>query len=140
LVFVWEVTFVLFNSMLQYVINRLMHAFLFISIESLYLSVIDTILCDKVCQWLVTGRWYSLGTLVSSTNNTDCYDITEILWEYGIKHHKPNTLFKSYILYLCVCDIYINFDFVRIIYLCRFESLYINKITNYKHLNHIYLL
>ena len=35
-------------------------------------------LCDKVCQWLVTGRWFSANTLVSSTNKTDCHDITEI--------------------------------------------------------------
>ena len=25
-------------------------------------------LCDKVCQWLATGRWFSPGTPVSSTN------------------------------------------------------------------------
>ena len=36
-------------------------------------------LCDKVCQWLATGRWFSPGTLVSSTNKTDRHDITEIL-------------------------------------------------------------
>jgi len=29
---------------------------------------IDTTLCDKVCQWLETGRWFSPGILVSSTN------------------------------------------------------------------------
>jgi hypothetical protein len=34
---------------------------------------------DKVCQWLVTGRWFSPGILVSSTNKTDHHDITEIL-------------------------------------------------------------
>jgi hypothetical protein len=27
-----------------------------------------TTLCDKVCQWLVAGRWYSPGPPVSSTN------------------------------------------------------------------------
>jgi hypothetical protein len=29
--------------------------------------------CDKVCQWLVTSRWFSLGIhqVVSSTNKTD---------------------------------------------------------------------
>jgi len=27
----------------------------------------DTTLCDKVCQWLATGLWFSLGTPVSST-------------------------------------------------------------------------
>jgi hypothetical protein len=35
--------------------------------------------CDKVCQWLSTGRWFSPGTAVSSTNKTDIHDITEIL-------------------------------------------------------------
>ena len=30
-----------------------------------------TTLCDKVCQWLVTGRWFSPGPPVSSTNKTE---------------------------------------------------------------------
>ena len=29
----------------------------------------------KVCQWLATGRWFSLGTPVFSTNKTDHHDI-----------------------------------------------------------------
>ena len=33
----------------------------------------------KVCQWLATGRLFSPDTPVSSTNNTDLNDITEIL-------------------------------------------------------------
>jgi hypothetical protein len=28
-----------------------------------------------------TGRWFSLGAQVSSTNKTDCHDIAEILLE-----------------------------------------------------------
>jgi hypothetical protein len=36
-------------------------------------------LCDKVCQWLVAGQWFSLGSPVSSTTKTDGHDITEIL-------------------------------------------------------------
>jgi len=39
-------------------------------------GVFDTTLCDKVCQWLAAGRWFSQGTLVSSTINTDWHDIT----------------------------------------------------------------
>ena len=35
-----------------------------------------TTLCDKVCQWLATGGWFSP---VSSTNRTDRHDITKIL-------------------------------------------------------------
>jgi hypothetical protein len=30
--------------------------------------VLDTTLCDQVCQRLAAGRWFSLGTPVSSTN------------------------------------------------------------------------
>ena len=33
-------------------------------------------LCDKVCQWLATGWWFSPCTPVSSTNKTDRHDIT----------------------------------------------------------------
>jgi hypothetical protein len=40
-------------------------------------GVLDTALCDKVCQWLVTGRCIFPGTPVFSTNKTDCHDITD---------------------------------------------------------------
>ena len=42
-------------------------------------GVLDTTVCDDVCQWLATCRWYSLCTSPSSTNKIDCHDITEIL-------------------------------------------------------------
>ena len=42
-------------------------------------GVLETTLCDQVCQLLVAGRWFSPGTLVSSTNKTDHHNITEIL-------------------------------------------------------------
>jgi hypothetical protein len=35
-----------------------------------------TTLCDKVCQWLATGRCFFPGLPVSSTNKTDRHDIT----------------------------------------------------------------
>ena len=43
-----------------------------------------TTLCDKVCQWLVTDRWFSLGTAVFPTNKTDHHDITEILLKVAL--------------------------------------------------------
>jgi hypothetical protein len=42
-------------------------------------GVFDTTLCNKVCQWLATGQWFSPGTTISSTNKTDRHDITEKL-------------------------------------------------------------
>jgi hypothetical protein len=41
--------------------------------------------CDKVSQWLTTGRWFSPGPPVSSTNETDRHDITEILLKVALK-------------------------------------------------------
>ena len=47
--------------------------------------------CDQVCLWLAAKNvWFSPGTPVSSTNKTDCHDITEILLKIGVKHHNPN--------------------------------------------------
>ena len=46
-----------------------------------------TTLFDKVCQWLVTGRWFSPGPPVSSTNTTDRHNITGVLL---VKHHQTN--------------------------------------------------
>jgi hypothetical protein len=47
-------------------------------------GVLDTTICDKVCQSLAAGRWFSPGTPVSSINKTYCHDITEILLKVAI--------------------------------------------------------
>ena len=47
-------------------------------------GVLDTIFCNKVCQWLVAGRWFSLGTPVSSTNKMDRHNIAEILMKVAL--------------------------------------------------------
>jgi hypothetical protein len=47
-------------------------------------GVLDTALCDKVCQWLAPGQWFSPGTPVSSTNTTDRHDMTEILLKVAL--------------------------------------------------------
>jgi hypothetical protein len=43
-----------------------------------------TRLCVKACQWLATGRWFSPGTPVSSTNKTDRHDIIQILLKVAL--------------------------------------------------------
>ena len=45
-------------------------------------------LCDKVCQWLATGQWFSLSTLVSSTYTSDLHNVAEILLK-GALNTKP---------------------------------------------------
>jgi hypothetical protein len=48
------------------------------------LRVRYTTLCDKVCQLLATGQWFSPGNPVSSTNKTDHHDITEQLLKVAL--------------------------------------------------------
>ena len=50
---------------------------------SLRRGVLDTTLCNKVCQWLAVGQWFSLGTPISS-NKTDHHDIAEILLKMAL--------------------------------------------------------
>ena len=47
-------------------------------------GVLDITLCDKVSQWLEAGRWFSPATQISSTNKTDCHDITEMLLKVAL--------------------------------------------------------
>ena len=50
-------------------------------------------LCDKVCHWLVADPWFSPGTLISSTNETDRHDITEILLKVTLHTITPNPFY-----------------------------------------------
>ena len=66
-------------------------------------GVLDTTLCDKVCQWLASGRLFSPSTTVSSTNKTDCHEITKILLKvvlntiiHPIQQKRPQQLFSTY--------------------------------------------
>ena len=69
-------------------------------------GVLVTTLCDKVCQWLSTGRWFSPCTPVSSTNKTDRHNITEILLEVALNTiaPNPNTLIFMYIEWSMFCS------------------------------------
>ena len=58
-----------------------------------------TTLCDKVCQWLATDRWFSPGPPVSSTNKIDRHDISEILLKVTLNTIKPNQAFILWIFF-----------------------------------------
>jgi hypothetical protein len=55
-------------------------------------GVLDTTLCDKVCQWLVTGRWFYPDIQVSSSNKNNSHDMTEILLKVSL-----NTINHTYL-------------------------------------------
>ena len=54
--------------------------------------VLDTTLCDQVCQRLPTGRWFSQ---VSSTNDTDSLHITEIWLKVTLNTINQTTFSQS---------------------------------------------
>ena len=77
-----------------------------------------TILCDKVCQWLATCRWFSPGAPVSSTNKTDRHDIAEILLKMALNTIKQtNKQTNNQLLlnkrWLIVAHYKANFSFIH---------------------------
>ena len=88
-----------YGSWINYLCNQCLSPLKLWVRTSLRRGELDTTLCDKVCQWLATGRWFSAGNTVSSTNKTDHYDITEILLKVALSTIKPNQS-KSGIKYL----------------------------------------
>ena len=72
----------------------------------------DAKLCDKVCQWLATGRWFSPGTPVSSTNKTDRHDITETLLKVALSMIKQKPTNFCFGLLEIVLELFV--------FLCRF--------------------
>ena len=68
-------------------------------------TVLNTTLCDQVCQWLATGQWFfSPGIPVSSTNKTDPYDITKILLKVALYTLTPKAPvnFHAYFIRLTI--------------------------------------
>ena len=54
-------------------------------------SVLDTTLCDKVCQWRAAVRWFSPGTPISFKKKKSLSQrYNWNFFESGVKHHKPN--------------------------------------------------
>ena len=60
-------------------------------------GVLDTTVCDKVCQWLPTDGLFSPDTPVSSINKADRHDIAEILLKVELttlNQTKPISILK----------------------------------------------
>ena len=104
-----------------------------------------TTLCDKVCQWRSTCRWFSLVPPVSSTNKTDRHDITEILLKVVLSTFKQTiSIFNSsnlmsYLLCQIKFDWHLSIVFyfdelLPCVYLCiclLYVSLVLNKVYQY---------
>ena len=82
--------------------------------ESLSGRGVQQSLCNKVCQWLATSRWFSLGTPVSSTNKTDRHDITEILWRVALNNKANKQTNKQTLNIVCTLLIeYVVYEAVK---------------------------
>jgi len=112
-----------------------------------------TTLCDKVCQWLATSRWFSAGPPVSSLNKTDRHDIAEILLKVALntikqtnkqtnkqqtkwcftdwKHNKiaNSFIFKFDTIWFCF-NWYFFFKYILFMYLTFVFNYLISRIRN----------
>jgi hypothetical protein len=70
----------------------------FYHIRRVLRGVLDTTLCDKVCQELAAGRWFSP---VFFTNKSDRHNITEILLKVALNiiTLTPNHIHYTFIFY-----------------------------------------
>jgi hypothetical protein len=86
-------TIIYFNIITPHLRDSLLKTtYVQISIRARYAT-----LCDKVCQWLATGRRFSPGPQVSSINKTDCHDEKEV---WNCRRHIHDLEEKWYILFL----------------------------------------
>jgi hypothetical protein len=78
-------------------------------------SILDTTLCNKVCQLLAAGRMFSPGSPDFSTNRTDRYNINEILLKVALDTititNSPTFISTSaYLVFLTVFIFYLFID------------------------------
>ena len=93
----------------------------------------STTLCDKVCQWLAAGRWFSPGHPVSSTNKTDRHHITEILLKVALNTIKPikkqtRKQIQIYILRLVYLMFPVSYDCPFLTALSVFSNVYLSNV------------
>ena len=77
-----------FNQTRGIVMNNI-YIYIYLLRIPLRRCVLDTTLCDKVCQWLAAGRWVSPGCL-HQYNWPPQYSWTIV--KSGVKHHNPKLI------------------------------------------------
>jgi hypothetical protein len=64
-------------------------------------GILDKTVCDKVCQWLAVGGWFSSGNPVSYTSKTDLHYIAEILLKVALN-------IKALTLYVMISSVQLS--------------------------------
>jgi hypothetical protein len=98
-------------------------------------GVLDATLCDKVCQLLATGRWFSPDTLVFSTNKTDSHDITELMLKMALNTAWPIVkvlfwLVQLFLIHMCITIVL----FFSIVCYIIIESIHVSVSTIVRHI------
>jgi hypothetical protein len=92
-----------------------------------------TTLCDKDCQWLAAGQWFSPGIPVSSTNKTDRHNITEILLKVAnniVLSSGQNPIWLESLFKLDTCTCIIDVLFVYLMSMVWFGFMVLNATFN----------
>ena len=67
-------------------------------------GVLNTTLCDKACQWLTTGRWFSRVLRFPPLIKPPRYNWNIV--ESGVKHHKPKP-YHIIIVFFCLFSFFL---------------------------------
>jgi len=78
---------------------------------------------SDVCQWLAAGRWFSPGPPISSTNKSDCHDITEI--ESGVKYHQAKQTTTTETTSNTICNVHVWYMYYILFIYLRMNKLYL---------------
>jgi hypothetical protein len=98
-------------------------------------GVLDTTLCNKVCQWIVAGQWFSPKTPLSSTNKTGPHHIIEILLKVVL-----NTMTTTAPLKITQCNLILKKMIHVYIYFLYLWNLYLYYSTQTIIHSHHYLI
>ena len=89
---------------------------------------------DQVYQLLAHGRWFSPGTLASSTTKTGRHDIAEILLKVALKHQKSKSIIILMSFYKCLDEspviggvLHVSLHGVIILFFCLTEMTVFDK-------------
>ena len=82
-------------------------------------GVLDSALCDKVCQWLASRLWFSRSPPVSFTCKTDLHYITEVLLKVVLNTMNPNQT-RIGINHTCIKNMVFTYHWT-VAYLWKFD-------------------
>ena len=83
-------------------------------------GILDTTLCNTVCQWFAAGQLFSLITPICPTNKTHRHDIIGLVLKVALNTIYPSPLFYDFSIGFWNCSDNVLFFVFVILFQCTF--------------------